>query len=297
MDFFKYHRNILTLVAVLLGALAIPLLLAALTHGIRLNQLQTQLQQLRISNLAPDDPNPTSAGILPRATNSPIGATSTPTPTASVTPTVTEVEIPITGLDDPVVIEVLHLEEDNQTLIKTLFPEPLEGEFFAQVQALWSSYDYDCSISELFPDQLYCLGSRLPATNRAEIQIYQRTTAEEDAVLIFSGEFTVPALGVTPTSSPSSHSSPMPSGTPTPTLTPSSTPTPSRTPTPSSTPTPSRTPTPSSTPTNTNTPTRTPTPSNTPTPTRTPTPSNTPTPKPTKTPRPTHTPRPTKDLP
>lgn len=253
---------------------------------------------------------PSEAGDMSQVVES-----GTPVPTAeaisaprapSFTPSLEEIQIPVSGSSEAYILQVLHIENGAQSLIKIYLPEMSEGIYQAEVEAAWSRYHYLCNFFQEIEGVLYCFGERLPATNMAILVVYHSVGEGSSQELIYSTEFVVPEFVATPTWTPSGNSSPQssvtPSVTPTPmfTSTPTNTSTPTQTPTKTATPTMTSIPTKTSTPTLTPTPTNTPTPTitltptNTPTPTITPTPSITPTPKPTHTPRPTRTPRPTK---
>jgi hypothetical protein len=284
--------------------LAMPILLTIISGNFQnshfLASLQRYADAIRKSKLGEVEASEAATEEISPSSISPITPSPSPTQFSIISPSLEPIEIPVSGAYLPYIDEVLHIENGRETLIKIVFNELQEGNYFAEVTVRWSSWLYRCSIPYANRNYLYCFGNKLPATNQAKIRVYQGSFGDENPPTYFTESFSVPELVSRPTRPPGDGNPPKSSVTPTttptpsPTKTPTVSPTPSNTAIPSSTPTPSNTPTRTPTPTNTFTPTVTPTPTNTLTPTVTPTPSNTPTPTPTKTPRPTRTPRPTK---
>jgi hypothetical protein len=102
-------------------------------------------------------------------------------------------------------MEVVHIEDGNQTLIKILTSEELESEFFAEVETLWSRWEYACTVFEQNPKYLFCFGSKLPTTTHAVINAYQLMDEYGSAMLVFSTDFVVPELAPTPTNLQQCH--------------------------------------------------------------------------------------------
>jgi hypothetical protein len=300
MDFLNTHREKILSGVVVIALFSVPILFASLIHNLQNDRVISKLEMLRTAYLSSGALKSTASPVTTVSFVTTVSETIKPTPKAPVTPFPAAIEIPVSGSFDAHITKVLHIENGEQTLIKIIFPKQLRGSFYANIEILWSTWDYICGIPEFSQDLLYCFGSRLPATNRANISVHKGEIGDGNSTLYFSEIFVVPEFISQKTMTPSSGSSPQQSTTQsvTPTQTPTKTPqfslTPTKTSTPSATSTPTNTPTITPTPTNTQTPTITPTPTNTLTPTITSTPSNTPTQTPTKTPRPTRTPRPTK---
>ncbi len=181
-------------------------------------------------------------------------ATSTVTPMVEFTPVPTlpppsAVElIPVSGFSNATIKEVVHIENGHQTLIKILTPEELAGQFFAEVEVLWSRWEYVCTVFEQNSKYLFCFGGRLPATTQAVIRVHQLMDEYGSSTLVFSTDFAVPELVPTPTNPPGIPPSQEPAPTNTPEIFPTVEPPPPDTPTieppPLDTPTPKPTRTP-----------------------------------------------------
>ena len=179
--------------------------------------------------------------IAPTATDTPLPSetpTLTPTATPSVTPTVDVSSTPIGAFQNAYIDDVVHLTENSQqTMVQIIVDRPLEGDFRADIEIQWNSWDYYCFILGEENDQLFCIGSRLPATTNAIIKVFEVIGAGEES-LVFESSFEVPVLipTITPkptkkspatrTPSPTNTSIPGPTATPTQTTIPTSTNTP-----------------------------------------------------------------------
>jgi hypothetical protein len=153
----------------------------------------------------------------------------TPTPTSTLTPTstISPTFIVSPGFDfsGAYVIEVIHFDEDGpQSIVKIKVPRVIVGEFFAEVRILWTEWDFTCILLEESEDHLFCVGPRLPPSNRASIRIYEVLSSGQTPVLVLESEFVVLEY-VPSTSTPSKPKSP-PGFTPTPSITPTPTITP-----------------------------------------------------------------------
>ena len=174
-------------------------------------------------------------------------ATNTVTPTVAAPPSAVEL-IPVSGFSDATINEVVHIENGHQTLIKILTSEELAGQFFAEVEALWSRWTYACTVFEQNSKYLFCFGGRLPVTTQAVIHVHKTMDEYGSSTLVFSSDFAVPELLPTPTKPPAIPPSQEPAPTNTPEIFPTVEPPPQDTPTieppPPDTPTPKPTRTP-----------------------------------------------------
>jgi hypothetical protein len=83
-----------------------------------------------------------------------------PVPTsARVYPTPEVIQIPVSGLPSARIVEVLHIENGAQTLIKVYLPGAFEGNLYAEIEAIWSTHIFFCSFLADFPLSLPCLNS------------------------------------------------------------------------------------------------------------------------------------------
>ena len=171
--------------------------------------------------------------LVPTSTWTPRpSATQRPTLTPIFTPSSTNPSIPGFDFSGAFVIEVVHLEEGGQSMVKIFVPRVIVGEFLAEVQILWTTWNYNCLLIDESKDRLFCVGPRLPPSDQAIIRVFEVLIDPEEELLVFETEFVVfeyipststpkgPPKVVTPTLTPS------PTSTVPPTLTPSQTPTP-----------------------------------------------------------------------
>jgi hypothetical protein len=186
------------------------------------------------------EPSP-NANPIPTPSNMPI-------PDATKTPSATLNPIPVSGNLNVFIWEVVHIDNGTQTMVKILFPEKLEGAFFAIVENLWSEYDYQCFILGESNQDLFCLGANLRPVTQANIRVYKDDASSEDSTLVFSDSFEVPVLILQPTNTVVPSAVPPLTFTSTPTNTntsmPINTPQPTNTPKPTNTPRPTHTPKP-----------------------------------------------------
>jgi len=176
------------------------------------------------SPIAQFDERVSMIGTPSLGTDIPATQTATPQVEASPVPTLpppAAVElIPVSGFSNAIIMEVVHIENGDQTLIKILTPEELEGQFFAEVEALWSRWTYACTVFEQNSKYLFCFGGRLPVTTQAVIHVHQLMDEYGSSTLVFSTDFAVPELVPTPTNPPGPQDTPTieppPLDTPTP---------------------------------------------------------------------------------
>ena len=182
-------------------------------------------------------PTPTETPIFPptwtpRPSSTP-SSTPTETPTPAATPT--EILIPTTGYDFSLayIKNVVHLPEaGGRTMVTIVVPGTLEGDFLAQVEIQPDFWQYECVMLAGSEDHLFCFGDRLPESDDAIIQVFERLEESGESIMVFEAEFEVFKLMPTKTNTPQAPRATA-TLTPTPTITPA--PTNAFTPTPTST--------------------------------------------------------------
>jgi hypothetical protein len=224
----------------------------------------------------PERPNPLFRGrplsAMPSATQVMQEATQMTTATVDQTATVTPTA-PATRGDpfDGAYVEGVSPLAGDRSMVRIIVPLGVKGSYVAIV-AVWQPQEFTCLLPEWYTDRLYCIGPRLPAGQRATLELFLLGSDGDPGLLVFETEFLV--MEFLPTPQPTSGKvGPPPTLTPTATRTPTptrtSTPVPTATATipPTATPT---TPVPSATDTATEVPPATATETSPPPPTDTP---------------------------
>jgi hypothetical protein len=194
----------------------------------------------------PERPNPLFRGrplsAMPSATQVMQEATQMTTATVDQTATVTPTAPATRGdLFDGAYVEGVSPLAGDRSMVRIIVPLGVKGSYVAIV-AVWQPHEFTCLLPEWYTDRLYCIGPRLPAGQRATLELFLLGSDGDPGLLVFETEFLV--MEFLPTPQPTSGKVGPP-----PTLTPTAT----------RTPTPTRTSTPVPTATSTIPPTATPT--------------------------------------